>query len=350
MVGGIKSLMICASAALAACTPTPPTPIVRKEWRTLTTSEKAEYINAVKCILAKPALTPESSPPTGHGVISRYDNLVYTHIQQTMQVHYVGHFLAWHRLFTATYEKMLRNECGYTGAQPYWDWTLDAADITASPVFDPVTGFGGNGPWVPSDPTSWMPPVPGRTGGGCVVDGPFAGINDLVHLGPESSLVYNPQCLKRDLAPSFASMYLGMNQTQLTLSQPDFGWFNAVVEGSPSFDASGVHGGGHFGVGGTFGQMGDLYTSPADPIFHLHHANLDRLWWSWQSLNLPARLSDISGPSIIMDPTSPNVTLAHPLSVGVSGVDTTVGDVMKIDACGTGGSMCYTYDSLYTLL
>lgn len=98
------------------------------------------------------------------------------------------------------------------------------------------------------------------------------------------------------------------------------------------------------------GQMGDLNTSPADPLFHLHHANLDRLWWSWQSLNLPARLSDISGPSIMMNPASPNVTLAHPLSVGVSGVDTTVGDVMKIDACGTGGSMCYTYDSLYTLL
>ena len=41
-----------------------------------------------------------------------------------------------------------------------------------SPVFDPVYGFGGNGPFVPIDPTN-PNEVPGRTGGGCVFDGPF---------------------------------------------------------------------------------------------------------------------------------------------------------------------------------
>ena len=30
-----------------------------------------------------------------------------------------GHFLAWHRYFVAAYEKALREECGYDGAQPY---------------------------------------------------------------------------------------------------------------------------------------------------------------------------------------------------------------------------------------
>jgi tyrosinase len=119
-----------------------------------------------------------------------------------------------------------------------------------------------------------------------------------------------------------------MNQTQLTLSQPDFGWFARIVEGGPDYDLSGVHGGGHYGVGGSLGQMGDLYNSPADPIFWLHHANLDRVWWSWQKMDLQARLTDISGPDIIMDYGGPNVTLAHPLSVGVSGADVTVGDVI----------------------
>jgi tyrosinase len=23
-------------------------------------------------------------------------------------------------------------------------------------------------------------------------------------------------------------------------------------------------------------------TSPNDPIFFLHHANIDRIWWNWQ--------------------------------------------------------------------
>ncbi|KAK4186436.1 hypothetical protein QBC35DRAFT_524284 [Podospora australis] len=347
-------------STLAVASPTPGSSharsssslLVRKEWRTLTTTEKAGYISAVKCILAKPALTP---PFPDSGVLSRYDDLVYTHIQQTMNIHYVGHFLAWHRFFTATYEKMLRDECGYTGAQPYWDWTLDAtseAAFLASPVFDPITGFGGNGPSLAWDPSNPFPEVPGRSGGGCVTDGPWAGDDDVVHLGPAASVTYTPQCLKRDLSPYFAARYLGMNQTQLTLSQPDFGWFNTIVEGQPSFEASGVHGGGHYGVGGNMGQMGDLYTSPADPIFHLHHANLDRLWWSWQSLNPSARLTDISGPLFLMDYANlagGNATLSTPLSVGVSAADVTVGDVMNIEDCGNGG-LCYTYDQLYTLL
>jgi tyrosinase len=187
-------------------------------------------------------------------VISRYDDLVYTHIEQTFSMHYTGHFLAWHRYYVATYERMLRDECGYKGAQPYWDWTLDtpAEKWASSPVFDPETGFGGNGEFVAPNPSN-PGEVPGRTGGGCVKDGAFAGIPDLVHLGPQASVTYNPQCLKRDFSPYFAGRYLGMNQTQLTLAAPDFGWFDKAVEGGPSFEASGVHGGGHYGVGGTYG-------------------------------------------------------------------------------------------------
>ncbi|KAF2815832.1 uncharacterized protein BDZ99DRAFT_514474 [Mytilinidion resinicola] len=50
------------------------------------------------------------------------------------------------------YERSLRDECGYSGAHPYWDWTVDAKpapDWTKSPVFNPVDGFGGNGPLIP---------------------------------------------------------------------------------------------------------------------------------------------------------------------------------------------------------
>jgi hypothetical protein len=30
------------------------------------------------------------------------------------------------------------------------------------------------------------------------------------------------------------------------------------------------------------GAMGDPHISPCDPIFYLHHANLDRIWAGWQ--------------------------------------------------------------------
>lgn len=36
-------------------------------------------------------------------------------------------------------------------------------------------------------------------------------------------------------------------------------------------------------------------ASPGDPLFFLHHTNLDRLWWSWQKANLSSRLTDMSG-------------------------------------------------------
>ncbi|KAL2289210.1 hypothetical protein FJTKL_02238 [Diaporthe vaccinii] len=143
-----------------------------------------------------------------------------------------------------------------------------------------------------------------------------------------------------------------MNQTELTLSQGDFGWFDRVVEGGPSFDASGIHGGGHYGVGGTHGHMGDLYASPADPIFYLHHASLDRVWWSWQTYDLENRLRDISGPIFLMDYDNVqggNVTLDFEMTVGVSAPNVTVGDVMDISSGAGDGIVCYTYDDLYAL-
>jgi len=42
-----------------------------------------------------------------------------------------------------------------------------------------------------------------------------------------------------------------------------------------------IHGFVHIAVGGTKGQMSGA-RSPADPIFWLHHANIDRLWDRWE--------------------------------------------------------------------
>jgi len=57
----------------------------------------------------------------------------------------------------------------------------------------------------------------------------------------------------------------------------------ASALGQTSYDSfsspiNGIHGGVHIWVGGT---MSDASVSPADPVFWLHHANLDRLWWDW---------------------------------------------------------------------
>ncbi|MEO8961801.1 MAG: tyrosinase family protein [Ginsengibacter sp.] len=62
----------------------------------------------------------------------------------------------------------------------------------------------------------------------------------------------------------------------------------------------GIHGAVHVWVGGT---MGFVSTAAADPIFWMHHANIDRLWWDWY--NSPAgagKNPPLSGMNAIMDP------------------------------------------------
>lgn len=51
---------------------------------TLSKNEKLNYIDAVKCIHEKPALTPSS---IAAGAKSRFDDFVVTHVQQTYWVH-----------------------------------------------------------------------------------------------------------------------------------------------------------------------------------------------------------------------------------------------------------------------
>lgn len=70
---------------------------VRREWGTLSQKERKSYTDAVLCLQAKNAKTPSSLIP---GAKSRFDDWVGTHINQTLNIHYTGTFLAWHRYFT----------------------------------------------------------------------------------------------------------------------------------------------------------------------------------------------------------------------------------------------------------
>ena len=48
----------------------------------------------------------------------------YVKLNLWAQIHFTGLFLPWHRAFVNDFERELRTECNYKGAQPYWDWTL----------------------------------------------------------------------------------------------------------------------------------------------------------------------------------------------------------------------------------
>ncbi|PNP78497.1 hypothetical protein FNYG_08127 [Fusarium nygamai] len=236
------------------------------------------------------------------------------------------------------------------------DWTLDSnsiEDFENSPIFDVETGFGGNGVFI--DISSWTNvtgQVSGRTGGGCVTDGPFAKGEFEVHAGPDNSTAYKPRCLARDIAAEYGISKLNQTVVDWTLEAKNFFEFDQRVQGGVSAESQGYHGGGHLAIGGSLGEMGDMYSSPGDPIFWLHHTNVDRLWDKWQRLDWPARKSDIGGPdtqyaypyNFFGDKEYKNITLAYVMDFRNLLPDRryiTVEEAMDTQ----GERLCYTYDS-----
>jgi tyrosinase len=70
---------------------------------------------------------PSKIPPgLAPGAKSRYDDFVATHINQTRTIHFCGSFFPWHRYYIWAFESALRQECGYTGYLPYWNWGKSA--------------------------------------------------------------------------------------------------------------------------------------------------------------------------------------------------------------------------------
>ncbi|KAI1440183.1 Di-copper centre-containing protein [Annulohypoxylon stygium] len=334
---------------------TPEKLVVRRAWGSLSQEERKSYTDAVLCLQKLPAKTPGSLVP---GAKSRYDDFVATHINQTLRIHYSGTFLAWHRWFTYTYEQALRNECGYTGHQPYWNWGLYAEDPTSSPIFDgtpySMSGDGAHiidkGPLVLTlgdYPPVYLPP---GNGGGCVASGPFKDM--VVNLGPVSlpinngstitgsGLDYNPRCLKRDFSAGVNSAYANATSiVNLIQQNDDIADFQLVMQGVPGSGSIGVHGGGHYTIGGDPGA--DVFVSPGDPAFYLHHGMIDLVWWTWQSLDYVNRRDAVSGTGTFLNnPPSPNTTLDDIVDLGYAGgYPITMRELMSIHD----GPFCYTY-------
>ncbi|KAH6847425.1 hypothetical protein B0I37DRAFT_144785 [Chaetomium sp. MPI-CAGE-AT-0009] len=348
----------CKSPRAAANTCTPGKLRIRREWGSLSADQRKKYIAAVQCLRTKPStLDPVTTP----GAKSLFDDFVAIHLMQTMNIHLSGTFLTWHRYFIWVYEEKLRTECGYTGALPYWEWGLSINDPAASPVFDgSETSLGGNGEYIPhegiilTEPLNpaVLIPLPAGSGGGCVTTGPFA--NMTVHIGPVALAQYgttnstssanplgdNARCLKRDLNAGVASKYTSfLNTTALILENTDVEHFQGVMQGDPRYGIQmGVHGGGHYTIGGDPGA--DPFISSGDPAFFLHHSQIDRVYWIWQMLDLANRKDVFGTQTFFNTPPSPDVTLDDVIDISPLAPPIRIGDLMNT----VGGSpFCYLY-------
>lgn len=193
--------------------------------------------------------------------------------------------------------------------------------------------------------------LPAGTGGGCVTSGPFKDMT--VNLGPVNlplnngsvetgtGFAYNPRCLKRDIGTAVNQAYANATSIVNLITQNDDIWdFEMVMQGIPGSGSIGVHGGGHYTIAGDPGA--DVFTSPGDPAFFLHHSMIDRVWWIWQNLNLTARQDAISGTGTFLNyPPSANTTLDTVINLGyAAGTDIAMKDLMST----TSGPFCYTYE------
>jgi tyrosinase len=89
----------------------------------------------------------------------------------------------------------------------------------------------------------------------------------------------------------------------------------------------GPHAYGHNGIGSV---MSDVYSSPSDPVFFMHHTFVDRNWYRWQNADPNNRMYQLSG----------NVGLGNVLTSRGIRQDVRVADMMDT----RGGFLCYEYD------
>ena len=247
---------------------------VRKNQSELTPQERENFVNALLQLKAD----------------GTYDEFVQTHVDAMkpatpqnvpMSVRNAAHrgpsFLPWHREYLRRFELALQ-EIDPSVSLPYWDWTVDNSPSSSI----------------------WNGDFMGGDGSGLervVSTGPFAHkagnwilkVNTSPSAGPE---------LKRQFGvfgtslPSTADVEDCISVTPYDSSPWDRTSnpsFRNLLEGwiGPSQIHNRVHG----WVGGSMLPG----SSPNDPIFFLHHCNVDRLWAIWQSQHTNENYLPVSG-------------------------------------------------------
>lgn len=175
-------------------------------------------------------------------------------------------FLPWHRYFLREFELALQQSQPQV-TLPYWDWTRgDSRDLDAEP---------------------WKSFFGGRSNQG----------------GRFDHWTYTRRANPRGALPRLRNIILELNAAS-------YFNFRAIEAGS--------HVPGHTWTGGDM----DSAHSPIDPLFYLHHCNVDRLWAIWQQNNPTAEQYSIatghasdSGSAAVVPLESPMIGGATPASV-----------------------------------
>lgn len=192
-------------------------------------------------------------------------------------------FLPWHRAALWEIETLLMQHNSSILGLPYWRWEVEASLNDGQPKnskFWTAAYVGSDG-----DPSQ----------GNRVLNGPFRDWRALIYNNTNRTYVSRTTAglirrLGRDPSgsstfPNQAQVTDALNQTQYDV--PPYAYDTNGFRGRMEGWASGprMHNLVHRWVGG------DMLagTAPNDPVFWLHHCNVDRLWWAWQTKTSPLR-------------------------------------------------------------
>lgn len=186
-------------------------------------------------------------------------------------------FLPWHRQYLNAFEAALQAEVPEVTI-PYWDWSdeLSAIERVFTPNFLGYLNWGNPRPLcdgvlqfdVPADrrPDWWPEALAGFR------------VNELLEEDLGTGL--SRGSVERTWPPREPLLNLlvefGANRDSSADPHPLWTFWEILEQGLPQLPQT--HNAGHRFIGG---HMGGAF-SPNDPIFWLHHANVDRLWDLWQ--------------------------------------------------------------------
>jgi Common central domain of tyrosinase/Polyphenol oxidase middle domain len=219
---GVAASVVILGQSLAGCVTVPATPVVRRDVGGMSASDPVivSYGKAIKAMKALPASDPRSWTYQAaiHGTTLSPPNTAWNTCE-----HGTYFFWSWHRMYLYWFERIIRKMSGdYDWALPYWNWSAPSERQLPSMFRDATSEL-------------------------FVADRNPA-MNDGTGSLPAWDVDYGPAFLLTNFASASSSL-----------------------EGTP-------HGAVHVDVGGL---MGWVPTAAQDPIFYLHHCNIDRLWNLW---------------------------------------------------------------------
>lgn len=196
--------------------------VVRRDIAGLSASDPVivSYKNAITAMKALPDTNPLSWAYQAaiHGTTAAGSHTAWNSCE-----HHTLAFWPWHRMYLHFFERIIRKMSGDSGwALPYWNYSASAAQRKVPAMFRDA-----------------------------------------------SSVLFSPR--KTAMNNGTGSLPSTSVDTSGGMSETAYADGSDGLESTPHDDV-------HVGVGGL---MGDVNTAARDPLFYVHHANIDRLWNLW---------------------------------------------------------------------